>query len=469
MNRGTVIVMVLVIVAMLSLAAVGQMLIVQSETGAAEASRDGHQARATAMSGLYRAMALLEAYPNNYQARTDSPEIFKEQLVTGDTETGWHFTVFTGDTSDKSGASVRYGVEDEAGKININTASPETLSALPGMTDELVDCLIDYRDRDKETRQSGAEQDYYDALPTPYRIANGPLRTLEELLLVKGFTGPVVFGEDANLNGLLEPNEDDADETFPPDDGDGQLNRGLRPFATVISYEPNIDNEGAERININREKPDSLVEKLKEAGFGENIVNFLKAARNANVKFTDPSQLLGMKLEVEDNGDSRPRRGRRRPAGKKTTIKSGVDADNLPLVMDKLTIGGRGRKGENLLFGRVNINSAPKEVLSALPGLDEDIAQQIVDTRAGLDEQTRSTTAWIYTQNIVSDKVFKKVSSLLTARSYQFRVRSFGYSLSCGRFCTLEAIIDSALGTPRIVYLRDLTHLGVPMRPKGIE
>ncbi len=464
MNRGTVIVMVLVIVAMLSLAAVGQMLVVRSESGAAEASRDGHQARAAAMSGIHRATALLAAEPNNYQARTDSPEIFQEQLVTGDAETGWYFTVFAGDTSDKSGASVRYGVEDEAGKININTASAETLAALPGMTDELVDCLIDYRDRDKETRQSGAEQDYYDALPTPYRIANGSLRTLEELLLVKGFTGPIVLGEDANFNGQLEPNEDDADETFPPDDGDGQLNRGMRPFANVISYEPNTDNEGNERININREKPDSLSEKLKEAGFGEDTVNFLKAAREAEANFTDPSQLLGMKLEVEDDSGSRPRGRRGRSvSGEKTTIESGVDADNLPLVMDKLTIGGTKRDG------RVNINSAPKEVLSALPGIGEDIAQQIVDTRDSLDEQVASTTAWIYTQNIVSAEVFKKVSPLLTARSYQFRVRSFGYSLSCGRFCTLEAIIDTASGTPKIVYLRDLTHLGVPMRPKSIE
>ncbi|MCK4624932.1 MAG: helix-hairpin-helix domain-containing protein [Phycisphaerae bacterium] len=437
MNRGTVIVMVLVIVAMLSLAAVGQMLVVRSESSAAEASRDGQQARAAAMSGIHRAMAMLATEPNNYRACTDSPEIFKEQLVTGDAETGWKFTVFTGDISDPSGASVRYGIEDEAGKININIASAETIRALPGVTDELVDSLADYR----------------------------PLATLEELLLVEGFTGPVVLGEDANLNGQLEPNEDDADETFPPDDGDGQLNRGLRPFANVISYEPNIDNEGNERININREKPDDLAEKLEEAGFGENIVKFIKAAREAKVKFTDPSQLLGMKLEVEDDRGSRPR-GRRGGSGngKKITIKSGVNADNLPLVMDKLTSGGTKRGKQEILEGRVNINSAPKEVLSALPGLEEDIAQQIVDSRGSLDEQTRSTTAWIYTQNIVSDKVFKKVSSLLTARSYQFRVRSFGYSLSCGRFCTLEAIIDTATGTPRIVYMRDLTRLGVPMK-----
>ena len=95
--------------------------------------------------------------------------------------------------------------------------------------------------------------------------------------------------------------------------------------------------------------------------------------------------------------------------------------------------------------------------------------EYIVDTREGLDAQQRATSAWLYTQGIVSADTFKQVAPLLTARSYQFTVRSFGYRPGGGRFCVLEAVIDLAWTQPRITRLRDLTRLGVPLIPTGTE
>jgi len=51
---------------------------------------------------------------------------------------------------------------------------------------------------------------------------------------------------------------------------------------------------------------------------------------------------------------------------------------------------------------------------------------------------------------------------MLTARSYQFRVRCLGYGWPCGQFRVIEAIVDLARGSPRISYQRDLTRLGMP-------
>jgi hypothetical protein len=177
------------------------------------------------------------------------------------------------------------------------------------------------------------------------------------------------------------------------------------------------------------------------------------------VRFTDPSQLLGMELEVND-----PRR-----PGSKIRLSSGVNASNLAVVMDKLTTGGTRQRGQEILRGRVNINSAPKAVLASVPGLDEELAQRVVDLRGGLDEQTKATTAWLFTQNVVGADVFKTVAPWITARSYQFRIHSIGYQPSGGRFCVLEAVVDLGSGRPRISYLRDLTRLGVPFGLTGIE
>ncbi len=468
-RAGAVMIVVLFVVAILSLVTVSLLLLTRGELAAADAGQRGLQARAAAMSGIYRAMALLAEQGRDREVWYDNPAVFQAQPLTAAGKGGWCFTVFAGNPEDPH--NLRYGLSDEAGKINLNTATEPMLLALPGMTVELVDALLDYRDGDSETRPSGAEQDYYDALPQPYRIKNGPLATAEELLLVKGFTGSVVFGEDANRNGLLETNENDGEESFPPDDRDGQLYRGLVHLATAISYEPNLASDGSARININTAQPGRLATDLEAAGFEQQTIDFIVAARRANVQWPDPSALLEAVLDVPDP----------RARGRNVQIASGVGPGNLERVMDKLTTGGvvHPATRQEVLFGRVNLNTAPVEVLRALPGLEEGAAEQIVAIRGGLSPWQRATTAWIYTQNVVSADVFKMVSPFVTARSYQYRVRSFGYSTEAGRLCVLEAVIDLA-GTSgsaasgfaaagRITYLRDLTHLGVPFVPSGIE
>ena len=37
---------------------------------------------------------------------------------------------------------------DEAGKVDLNTASRDMLMLLPGMTEDVADCIIDWRDGD---------------------------------------------------------------------------------------------------------------------------------------------------------------------------------------------------------------------------------------------------------------------------------------------------------------------------------
>jgi general secretion pathway protein K len=60
---------------------------------------------------------------------------------------------------------------------------------------QLVDSFLDWIDTDDRPRPDGAEtDDYYGTLEPPYRAANRPLETVEELLLVKGFNRTILFG-----------------------------------------------------------------------------------------------------------------------------------------------------------------------------------------------------------------------------------------------------------------------------------
>src|SRR5947207_2464686 len=68
------------------------------------------------------------------------------------------------------------------------------LMAIPNMTEDIANSILDWIDPDEDTRSNGAENDYYSTLSSPYRCKNGPLDTLEELLLVKGVTPQLLFG-----------------------------------------------------------------------------------------------------------------------------------------------------------------------------------------------------------------------------------------------------------------------------------
>ena len=53
--------------------------------------------------------------------------------------------------------------------------------------DALVDCLVDWVDENDFSQLNGAESDYYESLDPPYSAYNGPIATVEDLMLIKGF------------------------------------------------------------------------------------------------------------------------------------------------------------------------------------------------------------------------------------------------------------------------------------------
>jgi len=449
MRSGAILISVMILTLLAGMVAAGLMFRMQAAVSASAAIDNGQQAYEAAMSGVHRAVVVISENVANMDVWYDNPDLFKNQKVYDDGANVWYFTVYAPDPLDRT--VVRYGPVDECAKMHINRVGRSGLQSIPFLTNEMIDCLIDYRDGNDRPEQEGAEQEYYDRLPFPYVIKNAGISTVEELLLVKGFSAAIVYGEDANLNGLLDPNEDDGDETFPSDDADGELNPGMRGLATTISYQGCFDSEGNPRQYMNR----SAVQ-LIEGGIPPNIASFVELCRKDGRFFTHCADLLNAEHELrEDQADYE---GKRVPAG--TTIESGVGINELPLVLDKLEAGAGGMK--NIKHGLININTAPFEVLNSVNGIDESAARSIVVTRTGLDGATKSTIAWLYTQGILDEENFRKAARGVTARSYQYRIQCIGFGVPCGRIRVLEVLVDIAWGYPQIKYLRDLTRLGVP-------
>jgi general secretion pathway protein K len=131
----------------------------------------------------------------------------------------------------------RLGVRDAHEKINLNIATAAQLALLPEMPEDGPDSVADWIDADDDTRPLGAERSFYQSRLYGYKPRNGPFKSVAELELVVGMSAEVVRGEDWNLNGRLDPNEDDGDLSWPPDNADGRLDAGLSAYLTTASVD----------------------------------------------------------------------------------------------------------------------------------------------------------------------------------------------------------------------------------------
>jgi hypothetical protein len=483
-----VLAMALVMVAFGLMISAGVLFRMQAENAAVSADEYAQQARLAAISGINRAMAVLGESPDDPETWRDVPELFGNQRVVDDGANRWYFTLFAPDEADPDES--RNGPIDLSSRINVNTASREVLAQLPGMDEPLLDALIDYRDADDEPLPGGAEQTYYDALPRAFLIRNAPMiQTVEELLLIKGFSAPIVYGEDVNFNGVLDAGEDDREETVPPaDNGDGVLDRGLMGWLTARSLEHDVDSRGRPRLNLNA-PPGTIdvqwrrrrngqwaiqrvtssggeLSRLRRAGLARRTIDFILLYRQAGKRFGHPADLLGMteRFKLTPPWDPRERRERQRrdrPLWVMIEMDSGVTRGNLDRVLDRLTY--RPVSKGKPLRGLVNVNTARSEVLAALEGMDDRLAGSIVGVRGTLDPEAKKSIAWLVRQDVLPIDVFKRLAPQVTTRCRQFRVRSVGFGRPCGHFRVLDAVVDLAWGSPRVVYLRDVTRLGMPV------
>ena len=150
-------------------------------------------------------------------------------------------------------SGIRYGLEDESTKLNLNAVAErdaqegtgrDILLTLPGMTEEIADAILDWIDADEDMREFGAESDHYSALTPGYAPKNGPLDSIDELLLVRDVTASLLYGVDANRNNHADAVEPDSQSLLDVDNTDGTLNSGWASYLTVHSYESNSSEEG---------------------------------------------------------------------------------------------------------------------------------------------------------------------------------------------------------------------------------
>lgn len=167
----------------------------------------------------------------------------------------------------------------------------------------------------------------------------------------------------------------------------------------------------------------------------------------------------------------------------KSPLTTNTLAQYLPAMMDQLCTSAQVE-----LTPRLNVSTASPEVLSvlmlAIPTsptsstqlLTQTDVQNLLAAQASLSPGDPATAsgAWMATSGQLSLAKYQALLSFTTGTSSLYRIQAVGYYAGMENSTTggtspmnwpmarIEALVDTNLGFPRIVYMRDLTSLDNP-------
>ena len=172
-----------------------------------------------------------------------------------------------------------FGLVDESTKLNLNTADVDQLMALPGMTQDIAESIIDWRDPDDLPTGNGAESSVYLGQSPAYAARNADFETVEELSLVRGVTRQMLSGELGTGAASAQTSQAGSDAVF--------LN-GWKEFLTVVSSEPGQNNGPAVRGRINVNQAPAAILRTLSPDLADPDIDRLLAARRTAI-IDDPT------------------------------------------------------------------------------------------------------------------------------------------------------------------------------------
>lgn len=496
---------VVIFVAMISLAGLSYVAVMSMEHKAARLRGDQLQVEMAVGSGVEAIRAHLTQSPRRGRPAAfpgDPQRLFRGVVVAEDSAGGrrTRFSVVSPQVENERMTGLRFGLANESARLNLGIliewdrlrpgSAREALMNLPEMSASIADAILDWIDPDSDPRPSGAEASYYSGLGVPYGPRNAEPTSLEELLLVRDVTRERLFGADENLNYRIDAGEQ-AGAGGRILSAAGAASTPWATLLTVFSAEKNLAPNGNPKIDLNERDLRALHGKLKQV-ISPDLATFIILCRQyrqvrvdgaaqggapirtieldlsapARYQFTSPLDLLGIAVEVPADPKSPPRT--RSAPGEKASpprmVRSPLPAsgralgETLPALLDYAAVGT-----ETVVRGRVNLTEAPQAVLMAVPGMTEGLARRIDAQRRAMARSAnaaRRHPTWLLAEGLVDVSQMKSLLPFVTCGGDVYRAQVVGFFDDRGPVSRAEVVIDATSDPPRQVYYKDLRLLG---------
>jgi type II secretory pathway component PulK len=358
----------------------------------------------------------------------------------------------------------RFSVQviDEASKLNINTATKEQLLGLPDMVEEIADAIIDWRDTDDTPSGAGVESGYYESLPYGYMARNGPFKTIRELLLVKDVTEELLYGEDTNLNGRLDYNENDGDLSPPSDDADGMLDVGWAAYLTCYpssssqSTSTSGQTTGGTSGQTSGSNQSGNSSGQTSGGSNQSSGGSGQSSGGSNPTSGSSGQTSGGSGRTS-SGSSQTSGGSSQNSGGSSQTSSGSNQTSGGSNQTSTSSEQTTSTSTTQTSVKVNVNTASDIVLAALLGGGDDAertAQSIISYRETLTDGIQNISELSQAGGISSD-VLSQIQNYLTTSSNIFTIRCTATADRNGLDGTTlytEAVVDRSSTPCKILF-----------------
>jgi DNA uptake protein ComE-like DNA-binding protein len=387
------------------------------------------QARWAARAGVETMIAIMEYHTENPDP-TDALAMLKdlENNSAGELETG------TYDIRHYLDGVEWAGPLDEHAKANINLITKAQMINIRDMTPDVADAIVDWRDADDDSGLLGAEATYYRNRGISYLPRNANLRSFAELELIAGVWPEYARGEDWNLNGRLDPNENDGDLSWPDDNADGKLDQGWSGILTGASLTAPLSPSGMPKLALRTATPEDVSARCGISGGQANSLIAYSKQPNARLEnlLTTPLATLAQGRGAQPQNQQQPGRTGRSSGGQ-TRLAPGASADaalsmpQIGTILNECMIDEFNRPQP----GRININSVSSEVLTEVFDLNPKLAASIVSRRDSRPEGI-TTLAELLEIPGMTPQILQPIARYLDVQSWVFTITSRGQSRSMG-------------------------------------
>jgi len=362
------------------------------------------------------------------------------------------FWIIGRDTNDLQSSSQSdtpfWGLVDEASKVNLNYTVATNLQNLPQMTSSTSAAMYDWQNSSTTPSTDGAKSETYNGLQPPYNSKNAPYETPEELRLVYGMTLDLLYGEDANMNGILDPNENDGLKLPPYDNQDGMLDPGVLEYVTTWSHETTVGTNGITRVVVTNL---TAVQSLISSNF-PSLAQYL-------TPFTGGAATGG---GGGGRGGGGGAAGAATAASAPTSVLDFYMRSKMPETdfqeIEPYLVNPS-------LAGMININDATATALACVPGIGYTMGQQVLTYRQSNPPQVPSIT-WLVNALNNNQANLEAAGPYVTPYSFQFAADVVAVGHQNRGYRRVRFVFDCSSGTPLIVYRQDLTYLGWPLGKK---